>query len=491
MQIFTDQINEDSPQLYNALDTLITSEVFENLNQLPKPGPIYNFSLALQAPVLEMQLRGIRVDPLAQGDSVSKLKRDLISVEKMLQPWVAACWDRPWALNKKGFPTFPNSTQQLIEFFYETLGLKRITQKLKGEIKTPMDREVLEKLSVHFQTRPIISAILAHRDITSKLEVLEAQVDPDWRMRCSINIAGATTGRFSTSKSTTGSGMNLQNITEDLRYIFIADPGYKIAGIDKEQAEAREVGYLCGILFDDWSYLNAVESGDIHTYCARLIWPHLPWTGDLKLDKQIANQPFYRHLTHRDMTKRCGHGSNYMGKPYTISNEIRVPQKLVQDFQTAYFLAFPCIRQMHYWVAEQLQTKGYLINVFGRRRDFFDRPESDETLRSAIAYLFQSATADDLNLGLWRIWKHMGTRVQLLLQLHDALYFQFSLDDNEEDVIRSAQSLMDVKLTKKGRDFIVPTEALTGFNLGHRYKLSDKGQLLDVNPRGLDKVTFH
>jgi DNA polymerase I-like protein with 3'-5' exonuclease and polymerase domains len=435
-----------------------------------------------------MQLRGIRVDPLALEDQRRKLRRNLVKVEEMLKTIVAACWDRPWMLNTKKEATFPNSTKQLIEFFYDTMGLKRITQKQKGEVKTPMDREILERLSVQFQTRPIISLILAHRDITGSLEVLESQIDPDYRMRCSINIAATTTGRFSTSKSTTGSGRNLQNITEDLRKTFIADTGYKIAGIDKEQAESREVGYFCGVTFGDWSYLDAIESSDIHTYTCRLIWPNLPWTGDIKKDKEIANRPFYRHLTYRDMTKRCAHGSNYLGQPYTIALEIKVPTKFVTDFQTAYFRVFPCIKEMHLWVAAELQTKGYLINVFGRRRDFFDRPDSNETLKQAVAFLFQSATADDMNLGLWRIWKYIPDRAQLLLQLHDAIYFQFSIDDDEIDLIKTAQKLLDVELISGQRHFIVPTDPLTGFNLGHRYKLDEFGKPKEVNPMGLDKI---
>ena len=349
-----------------------------------------------------------------------------------------------------------------------------------------MDRETLEKLSIHFQTRPIISLILAYRDICGKLEVLEAGIDSDSRMRCSINIAATTTGRFSTSQSTTGSGQNLQNVTEDLRHIFISDPGYKIAGIDKSQAESREVGYFCGITFDDWSYLDIIETDDIHTYCCKLIWPNLPWTKDKKENRKIAEQPFYRHLTYRDMVKRAGHGSNYLGQPYMISQEIKVPQKMIQDFQEPYFKIFPCIKNMHYWVAEQLQTKGYIINVFGRRRDFFDRADSRETLKQAVAYLFQSATADDLNLGLWRIWKYLP-QAQLLLQLHDAVYFQFLETEDEKKIIQAAQKLLDVKLTHKGRDFIVPTKPLIGYNLGHRYKRDEFGNKKEVNPRGLNE----
>jgi hypothetical protein len=180
--------------------------------------------------------------------------------------------------------------------------------------------------------------------------------------------------------------------------------------------------------------------------------------------------------------------SNYLGQPYTIATEIKVPPKLVQDFQTAYFKAFPCIKKMHLWVAKELQTKGYLVNVFGRRRDFFDRPDSNETLKQAVAFLLQSATADDMNLGLWRIWKYIPDRAQLLLQLHDANYFQFNIDDNEIDLIKTAQKLLDVELICGQRHFIVPTDPLTGFNLGHRYKLDEFGKPKEVNPMGLDKI---
>lgn len=489
MEIFTDQLNNSTPQLYNAYDCLITDEVFENLNQLPSPGPIYQFSLALQAPAMEMSLRGIKVDWQARDKAISKLRKDLRRVDEILQRLVTTIWDQPWKLNTKGEPTFPNSDTQLRSFFYDTLGIKPITKRHKGETTIPMDRSILEKLQIHFQLRPILSFIMAHRDICGQLEVLETTVDSDWRMRCSINIAGTSTGRFSTSKSTTGTGKNMQNITEDLRYQFVCDDGYKLAAIDKEQAESREVGWFCGVTFDDWSYLNAVESGDIHTYSARLIWPNLPWTNDLKKDKQIANQSFYRHLTYRDMTKRCGHGTNYYGRPWTIANEIKVPQQMVKDFQTAYFKAFSCIQLMHQWVKAELQTKGYLINVFGRRRDFFDRHDSNETLRAAIAYMFQSATADDLNLGMWRIWRYMP-KVELLLQLHDAIYFQFSKTENEEEIITTAQKYLDVELQYKNRKFIVPTEALTGYNFGHRYKLDENGKKIEINPRGLDVVRF-
>lgn len=492
-QYILSELTESNTNAYNAYDCCLTDEIFTELDKLPKPGPIYNFELALQAPVMEMTLRGIRVNIHERDTQAQKLRKDLIIIESILKRFVAAVWDKPWELNKKSEPTFPNSTKQLIEFFYNTIGIPRITHKVKGEIKTPMDRPILERLqNQYIQTRPIISCILAHRDITGTLEVLESQIDEDQRIRCSFNIAAATTGRFSSSKSTTGTGMNLQNITEDLRKMFIADKGYKIGAIDKSQAESREFGYFCGITFGDWSYLDAIESGDIHTYTSRLVWPKIDWTGDLNKDKNLANQTFYRHLTYRDMAKRCGHATSYYGKPYTISQEIKVPQKMVAEFQEAFFEAFPVVQRLHQWVAQEIQTKGYLINIFDRRRDFFDRHDSDETLRQAIAFLFQSATADDLNLGLWRLWKYMPNLVQLLLQLHDAVYFQYR--DSKEDeryIIQTAQKYLDVKfVAPNGRVFIVPTEPLVGHNFGHRYKLDPNGKKIEVNPKGLDNVKW-
>src|SRR5574337_920692 len=111
--------------------------------------------------------------------------------------------------------------------------------------------------------RPIVAAILARRDLAKQLQVLKTEIDPDWHLRTSYNIGGTTTTRFSSSKTPEGTGNNLQNITESLRHICIAEKGYKLYGIDLEQAESREVGLICGLLFGDWRYLDACEAGDL------------------------------------------------------------------------------------------------------------------------------------------------------------------------------------------------------------------------------------
>jgi DNA polymerase I-like protein with 3'-5' exonuclease and polymerase domains len=488
-------INQPSPQIYNGLDAALTYEINDKLAAIPDDRLVYNFSLALQAPVLEMMARGIRVDPFARETALGIIDDKLARLNTLLTAWLSAVSDAPLP-RKNGELTAINSPKQLRTLFYDVMQLPRIRRwdPGAGEATEPMDREVLEKLADHYYARPIAQAVICARDLRKEREVLTKEIDEDWRWRQSINIAGTKTGRFSSSRSTTGSGSNTQNVSADLRHIFVADEGWKLAGIDKEQAESRELGYICGILFNDWSYLDLCEGGDKHTEVCRMVWPNdLPWTGELAKDKKIASErTFYRHYNYRDTVKRLGYGSDYGGMPPTLSHHTNIPVRLCAGFQERYFERLPCIPRYHQWVAQELQTKGYLVNRFGRRRDFFDRVRDREVINSGIADLPQSSTAYDMNLGLLRLWHQLGTRIQLLHQWHDAVYFLYREDDDEQDVMRQACKLLEIRVRAPttGREFYVPVEPKVGWNFGNRWRQDDDGNIIDANPRGLDKFKW-
>lgn len=476
----------DSDQIYNCLDSLLTHEIYHELNKLSNEPPLlYQFEQALQAPILEIMLRGIKVDEYEKRKAIAKLNETLSVLDNILQRYAFAVWGK--RLN-------PGSTKQLLDFFYGTMKLQQIWTSKKGKQSLSMDRETLEKLSVHFYAGPIITVILAIRDNLKQLQTLETEIDSDGRYRTSYNIGGTETWRLSSSSNAFGTGGNLQNIAPKLRRVFIADPGWKIGHIDLEQAESREVGWLCGTLFEDWAYLDACESGDLHTFTCKLIWRNFLWTGDNAKDRALAEQIFYREFSYRDMSKRGGHGNNYYGTPYTMARHLKVPQKLMEDFQKSYFQAFPAIPRWHRWVASQLQTIQKLETPFGAVRHFFGRPNDETTLREAIAFVPQSSTATRTNLGLWRIWKHMPN-VRLLTQTHDAVDFEFSERENEAEVAEKALKLMEVELTHNGRRFVVPGEYKSGFNLGNfdpktnplglrKFKGSDDR----TRPNGLDRI---
>jgi len=474
-------VDSGSEQVYNAMDCCLTFEIFEKLHQqVAIAGPTYDFELALQAPVMEMMLRGFRVDPAARELGLQTTRADLARLDHIIQTLAHAVWDRP--LNA-------NSGMQLKSLFYDHLGVSPIKVWKKGELTYPMDRRVIEQIEDYFQARPIAAAVLAHRDLTKTLQVLETEVDNDWRMRTSYNIGGTKSARFSSSKSPDGTGTNLQNITEALRHMFIADPGFVLCGIDVEQSDSRMIGYMCGVLFNDWTYLDACESGDLHTFVARLVWPDAPWTGDLKKDRAIAEENFYRHFSRRDQCKRLGHGANFLGKAPTLSKETHTPLNLVQDFLERYFTAFPAIQRWQAWTATELQAYKRLTSIHGRTRDFFDRTDKDETVRKGTAFLAAAPTADNLDLGMYKVWRNMPD-IQLLAQVHDAIYFQIpdeGPDYIRDTVLRAQENLRLPLRAPNGRVFELPTEAKLGYNWGNYIPPDQKKGTPEKNPKGLKK----
>lgn len=450
-------------QTYCGLDCAVTWEVHAELNRLfNQPPAIYSFERALQGPYLEIMQRGFRVDQFARSEGCRDLTGRIAALQETLNEFAQACWGRP--LN-------PRSPDQLKKFFYSELGLPEVRISQKGERKVSTNREALEKLEESYlHARPIISCILAIRDLGKQLSVLDTEIDSDGRFRTSYNIAGTETGRPSSSSNAFGTGGNTQNIAPSLRYIFVADPGWKLCVIDLEQVEARDVGWFCGVLFGDWRYLNACEAGDLHTANAKLTWKELPWTGEAKADRKLAERPFYREFSYRDMAKRGGHLSNYMGTAWTMARVLKIPQAIADEFQQRYCrgkrdeTAYPCISDYWGWIAEQLQTTNCLTTPFGRERHFFGRPGDDTTLREAIAFLPQSTTADRMNLGLWRVWKHMP-QIQLLAQTFDSITFQYR--EGDDGVIPEALARIKVELrAPNGRSYVVPGEAKIGWNWG-------------------------
>lgn len=457
--------------IYNGLDCCVTAEVLQVL--LPQLDPCttatYAFSRDLQGPVLEMRLRGIRIDTNRRAEVIEEYYELLSALEDQLEKIVGdgcGLWDFNW-----------RSNSDLHTLFYDTLGIPPVTRGGRATV----DRAALERLEVHFSAALIVKHILLMRDLQKKIALLKTEIDPDGRMRTSYNIAGTTTGRLSSSFSEFGTGTNLQNIEESLRSIFIADRGCKLAYIDAQQGESRIVGAIEWNLFGDGRYLDACEGGDLHTAVAKLVWPlDVPWTGNLKEDRKLAERVYYRHYDRRFMCKKIGHGTNYGGKPRTLAQQAKVELGLIEDFQPRYFAAFPAHQRWHEWTAERLRLDGYIISLTGRKRWFFGRRTDDSTLREAIAYQGQ-ALGDILNRGMLNVWRQRDC--QVLMQIHDAILVQYP-EEREEEVIRRIQSQLRIPLElEKDRTFIIPYDVATGWNWG-KYNAQS-------NPDGLKAYAGH
>jgi len=203
------------------------------------------------------------------------------------------------------------------------------------------------------------------------------------------------------------------------------------------------------------------------------------FVGDLKAARQVADGPWYRHLSYRDGGKRIGHGSNYWGTPYGIASAIGIPPGIVTNFQHRYFGAFPEIPRWHKHTIGEVQQTQRLTTPFGNTRLFFDRASDDSTLREAIAHVPQSTIGIMLNEGLRRVWEY-GIRnpsfpVQLLLQVHDSITFQYpDRPAKEAAILAKIKQLLTVPIPIHRRDpagniletrtLTIPLEFKTGWN---------------------------
>lgn len=472
-QDYTPESDSDSLWVYNGLDTCITYEIWEKLIPLlnENTARIYKWEFSSQAVALEMMFRGFLVDRNKVHSVLSEARTEYEHYLSILNRFAEAVWDEP--LN-------PNSPAQLKQFIYGAFGLEPVS--FRGKVST--DRKALEKvMETNLYIRPIAKLVLLLHDLGKTISVLESEIDSDGRMRTSYSVAGTETGRWNSSMNAFGTGTNMQNITNSLRSIFVADPGKKIAYIDLQAAESKAVGYISG----DQAYIDLCDHGDAHTAVARLVWTDLPWTNDIKKDKEIANNtPFYREFSVRDMAKKGGHGTNYLGTPRTMAGHLKMPTSVIERFQQLYFDAFPGIPAWHKDVIQKIQLEHKITTCFGRERIFFGRGTDASTWREAVAYGPQSTIADTLNFAAWRVQRRwQGKTVELIAQVHDAIVVQYP-EELEDTLIPEILKEMIYPIPIGGRIMIIGVDAETGWNWSH-YDSKNP----DANPDGVRKYKGH
>ena len=483
--------------IYNGLDCCVTHEVDTEMDSVidDVARNTYAMSLGLQGPILEINMRGIKVDLEERDRAIGLLQRDIDKVDAQFDKLCLAVF---------GQRVNPASPKQVGDLFYKWLNLpEQKARNSNGVWAVTTSRDALEKLAGMYQpAKPFVSHILKSRDIAKQISTLSTSLGADGRFHTNLSIAGTKTGRLASSMADFGDGGNLQNIDKRIRKIFVADTGYKFCNIDLEQADARNIGAQVWNLFPEHmaknrglNFLDACESGDLHTTVAMMVWPDFPWILDpanplaKTHNREIADQPFYREKSYRDSTKILGHGSNFNGQPPQMSKHTKIDQYIITNFQSSYFGAFPEVKKRIEWVGEQLIKHGYLTTLYGRRRFFLKRREDNKTLNEGCAYDPQSMTADEINKALIALFwlRRKWPLLQLLMQVHDSVLLQYPEEYEAQGVIEDIKACFNNYLTLRGgRKFMVPCEVQVGWNWG--YPEYDKVTKAIVgNPNGMIK----
>ncbi len=382
-----------------------------------------------------------------------------------------------------------HSPKQLQKLLYGALRLPEITKVERGKVKVMADREALERLAQNYpRAKLICNTILKLRELEKLTEVLQKKIDTDGRMRCSFNIVGTKNGRPSSSESVWDTGMNLQNVTSELRRIFIPDDGKILFNADLEQAESRAVAYIS----QDEGYIHACESADLHTTVASMLF-------DIPNERSYADgNLYYRHFTYRDMAKRAGHALNYGLSPHSLARQMHISVKAAFKVYLLYlggekraddaanldlydlphekdgrFLvfpgAFPGIRRWHEDVRDNLELTGQMVTARGRARTFWGRLTEGKTFRDALAFEPQSLIAEVLNEGLYNIWANMP-EVELFSQVYDSVAGQVPIK-KIDTLAPTMLEYLRVPIKIKGRTLVIPAEIKVGNNLRDMEKL--------------------
>lgn len=400
---------EDQLWTYNCEDCVRTYEVDDVLIGVVKQlrvETIHNFQQSLFYPVLETMLHGIRIDTTKRSTYFLSLSDEIAKREQ-------------YFIDVLGHPLNPRSTPQMQKLFYEDFRQKPILNRKTGSISC--DDESLNKIAAR---EPLLSGlvrrILEYRSLgVFSSTFVQAPLDIDGRMRCSFNIAGTETYRFSSSTNAFGSGLNLQNIPKggesdsgdlelpNIRELFIPDNGYGFFDIDLSSADLRIVVWEA----DEPEMKAMLKQGlDPYTEIAK---------------EHYRDQSLTKKDPRRQLFKSFAHGTNYLGTAKGLAERLGLSVAEAERTQKWYFSRFPKIKKWQDQLKSNLDRFHFVENVFGYRCYFMTRIEGT-VYNQAAAWVPQSTVGCLINRGYVNIYNNLKA-VKVLLQVHDSLAGQYPL----------------------------------------------------------------
>jgi uracil-DNA glycosylase family 4 len=373
--------------LYSGKDSCVTLEISNHQDTLPelrgRAKDHYNFNVAMQNPLLYMELRGLNYDQASSKQEAGRVNAEINVLQHSLNKAAGCALDiqnqedafslmrevmfikrtptkilpqdymtyvrKPFqdalikALNlcALGFPfddsrngefsrllerhLNTDSPPQMQKFLYETLKLPvqlhRKTRKPTTDALSVIKLYKITERREDLVKSITLKTILRLSSLLTQLQTLEILCDPDGRIRCAYNVVGTETGRLSCSKSPTRSGYNLQTVTKKQRKLFRPDPEHYLFQCDLSGADGWTVAAHSKRLGDPTMW-NDYTAG---LKPAKIIARMYEGTNVSKLTREelkVECEKVDPHSWLYMACKRVQHGSNYGMKKVTMSDQI-------------------------------------------------------------------------------------------------------------------------------------------------------------------------
>jgi DNA polymerase I len=405
-QISFSQVAIDDATIYAAEDADITLRLqhffAEQLQQTPSLQKLYNeLEIPLVQVLCDIEENGVLIDSKLLQQQSADLSARMLQVQHKV-----------FELAGRHFNL--DSPKQLGALLFDELGLA-------AKIKTPggapsTNEEALEAIA---DDHELPRLILDYRGMaklrstyTDKLPLMVNR--KTGRVHTSYHMAGAATGRLSSSDP------NLQNIpvrSEDgrkIRQAFIAPEGRKIISFDYSQIELRIMAHLSA----DPGLVAAFASGqDVHKATAAEVFGET-------LDSVTNDQ--------RRAAKAINFGLMYGMSAFGLARQLGIGRNEAQDYISLYFSRYPGVRQYMDDTRAKAKADGYVETVFGRRlylneingKNAGQRAGAE---RAAINAPMQGTAADIIKRAMLAVAQWINphkNQALMLMQVHDELVFE-------------------------------------------------------------------
>ncbi len=368
----------------------------------------YDMELPLSLVLGSMEYYGFKVDQHTLEEYGERLDRRIRSLEQTI-----------YMLALEEFNI--NSPKQLGVILFEKLGLKA-ARKTKTGYST--DAEVLNELS---DAHEIIPCILEYRQLvklkSTYAEGLVKVINPvTGRIHSSFNQTVTATGRISSTEP------NLQNIpirTElgrEIRQAFIPQDGFVFVDADYSQIELRVLAHITG---DEMLKQAFVEGVDIHTLTASQVFR-------VPLDEVTPDM--------RRSAKAVNFGIVYGISDFSLAKDINVTRKEAARYIDNYLSTYSKVREYMDETVKHGQEKGYVETMFHRIRYIHELKSPNFQVRSfgkrvAMNTPIQGSAADIIKIAMVKVWRELkekGLKSRLILQVHDELLVETSMDELDQ-----------------------------------------------------------
>ena len=408
-------LDTDTLLRYCAHDAAATWRLHQVLSKVLKREGLerlFEEQMRVLSTVVDMESHGIQVNTHQLGVLKRQFKSRIAFLSKSIS---------------KMFPSVNlDSPKQLVDLLYNRLGLPVLKKTPKGS--PSVDESTLTSLLERTKTKAqetLLNGLIERRGckktLSTYIEGLEEHLDGALVVHPSFNLCGTVTGRFSCNSP------NLQNIPREggspIKTVFQSIGENLLIEADYSQLELR----IGAFITRDNNLLSLLRGDiDLHSATASRLY-------GVDIERVSKDQ--------RYLAKTINFGIFYGMGPKRLHEETKLPIKQAGEFIRQWYSMYPGVRTWLEKVEEELLSKGYVTNIFGRRRRLpviaaNDQDDYRHMIRQACNFPIQSAASDLTQMAMVLV----GKRYPVVGNIHDAILVESSMWPEASNYIKDVMS---------------------------------------------------